>query len=414
MIYTAFADADNIGRLRVQSRRISDPYSAWEAVGQPGFSQAVQPSAVKLVVDASGRPIVAFRAEEAPNGIHVWRFSGRTWKLLGGEDWTAGRNSQTSVGLAVDLYTNKVYVGYSDRDHEGRVTVMTFDGESWVPVGPEGFTAGGTAEQGMDLAINPFNSQLYVAMVDSRAEYRASVYTLVDGAWAPVGSMGFSAGRIESPRLAFDARDGSVYAAFVDNAEADGRKASVYTIGGPSAAPDGEWIPLGDERFSRRHPLDLRIALDKSTGQVYVSLSDPYQMPRVYTWCGGTSSWQELMGDTRNSDLASRYADSMGLLVDPAAGKPIVAFIDYQQVFVYAFGDSPYPDAPQCPSATQGEMLLLPFRLFQRLGFQGFRAAENTMGNELCDCMNVGYALVLDDYSRAVGCKRSFTCRCCC
>ena len=384
VIYTAFADAGNKGKLRVQSRRLSEPYGDWEVVGRSGFSKAVQPSAIKLVVDTAGHPIVAFRAAEAPGGIHVWRFSDGKWNRLGEKDWTAGRNAGNDLGLAVDPYNNKVYVGYGDRDHGGRVTVMTFgclwclESQSWTAVGAEGFTAG-TAAQGMELAINPFNGQLYVAMVDSSSDYKASVYSLVNGTWAPVGSLGFSTGPMDSPRLAFDARDGSVYAAFVDIAE-DGPKASVYTFGHGNSAP-GEWAPVGDQRFSGRHPLELRIALDNSTGQVYVSLSDLYQKPRVYTWCGGGSSWQELMGGTQNPGLASRYADSMVLLVDPEAGKPMVTFVDYQQVFVYAFGDSALSDAPRCPITTQGEMLL---------SFLCSDRRRETQCAMSCDCMSLG------------------------
>ena len=338
VIFTAFSDRNSGGRLRVQSRRLSNPSGAWEVVGRSGFSQVRYPASVKLAIDLGGRPVVAFMDNHG--GIYVWMYFYGIWKPLGGEGWSSGYEPvRDSLGMAVDLTTNQVYVGFSDEKRGRGVTVMTLEGDSWVPVGAMGFSKG-RVKGAVELEINPVNNQLYAAFVDPPADAKASVYTFVDGTWAPVGSRGFSGESIATPSLAFDARDGAVYAAFVE-INNDDLRASVYKYGGRSAP--SKWDQVGSASFADGYPWNTQVAVDGTTGQVYVSLSDLYSSkPRVYTFCddgGGSLAWQELVGRTQ---LASKSADNtyMALLVNPRSKKPVLAFIEGPQVFVYAMGES--------------------------------------------------------------------------
>ena len=85
------------------------------------------------------------------------------WKYVGNEGFSPGIVWYTS--LALNPSDSQPYVAYLDYLNSQKASVKRFDGTNWIDVGNEDFSAGEATY--ISLAFNPSTGQPYVAYADN-------------------------------------------------------------------------------------------------------------------------------------------------------------------------------------------------------------------------------------------------------
>ncbi|MCI5130568.1 MAG: hypothetical protein D3904_03380 [Candidatus Electrothrix sp. EH2] len=142
------------------------------------------------------------------NRISVMRFDGMSWVQVGAAGLTP--SFADISGLAFDS-NGTPYVAYMDAANSDRASVMKFDGMNWVQVGIPGFTAS-TAAFETNLAIDSSDTP-YVAYMDNMGS-GIGVMRFNGFDWVQVGTSGFPV-NAEFPTLAINGID-KVYLAYTD------------------------------------------------------------------------------------------------------------------------------------------------------------------------------------------------------
>jgi hypothetical protein len=183
--------------------------------------------------------------------VVVRRFDGTTWETLGGGGFLADKSLQGRAGylsLAVSS-AGTPYVVYGAYLTEG-VTVMRFDGQSWVTVGSTEFTWGTPGAFTIDGA-SPV-----VAVWQPGPSIVSTVYRYdAASGWVSLGTV---------PNMeegVFSAGGNGLYAAYRDMAH--GRKASVSRYNG------GGWALVGSAAFSDDCVYNLSLASEPSPWIAY-------------------------------------------------------------------------------------------------------------------------------------------------
>jgi hypothetical protein len=183
----------------------------------------------------------------------------------------------------------------------------------WTVVGTNTMSAdnGGVMSLAFDSTGTPI-----VAYSDGNAGREATVRKLVGGTWTLVGNAGFSTGSVVDPSLAIDLKTGTLYVAYIDNA--NGNKASVQSFflnGGTN------WGFVGAPGFSLQPADYISLALD-SAGTPYVACSDG---------TGRKATVRKLVGGTwtvvGNAGFSAGPAVYTSLALD-STGTPWVAYFD--------------------------------------------------------------------------------------
>jgi cysteine-rich repeat protein len=146
---------------------------------------------------------------------------------------------------------------------EGKATVMTYSGATWVPVGNKWFSYG--LADYLDFVIDS-TDHLYVTYSDAPNGRKATVMTYNGATWESVGGVWFSPGWAFGPTLAVDNED-NLYIAYPDSANAD--KAMVMMYNGTSR----EFV--GVSWFSEGYAYNPTIAID-NLGVLYVAYNDDF------------------------------------------------------------------------------------------------------------------------------------------
>ncbi len=257
----------------------------WVPVGFAGFS-AGSVGNTSLVLDGNDTPYVAF--EDYTSGTTVMKFNGSSWVNVGVTGF-GGRSS-----LAIDG-SDKPYVVFTDATHSNKATVMKYNGSSWVTVGSAGFSAaeaGGTIPRSMSIAIDGSGTP-YVAYEDAAYSHKVTVMKFDGSSWITVGSAGLSVGWASWISLAIDG-GGTPYVVFDD--DGIGGKASVLKYNGSS------WVTVGGAGCSAGSVDYTSIAIDGS-GNPYIAYMDYfYNKSTVMKYNG--SSWVNV-GSTCGLDSAA-------------------------------------------------------------------------------------------------------------
>lgn len=188
----------------------------WNAVGNAGFSDgsAVYPSIAKTSKDSL---YVVYR--DGGSGANIYsatckKFDGTSWVTVGANKFSAGTASYTRI----EIGNNDVpFVAFSDFSGSGimalggKVTVMRFDGTSWVPVGTRGFSAG--AVSSLDFKIDGTGG-LWVAYTDNANSGAPTVKKWDGSTWVTVGTGGYT-GTTRDVTIDFD-KQNTPYIAFRD------------------------------------------------------------------------------------------------------------------------------------------------------------------------------------------------------
>jgi hypothetical protein len=155
--YVAFCDGGNSYKVTVMTFDGTD----WVNVGTAGFSAGYS-YFTNLVFSPSGIPYVAFADGPTSNKATVMKYDGTNWVAVGSAGFTEGQAGFISLAFSK---TGQPYVAFQDWSHNtnGMVSVMKFDGDNWVYVGSESFSAG--ESEYTSLAFSP-SGKPYVAYMD--------------------------------------------------------------------------------------------------------------------------------------------------------------------------------------------------------------------------------------------------------
>lgn len=252
-------------------------------LGSKSFSaeQVLNPS---LVIDSSGTPYVAYEGYMSDN-VTVMKYTGMGitgWEVVGNTSLPVGRGNYPS--LAIDS-SGTLYVSYMDYNNGSKATVMKYSGygaTGWEPVGSTGFSAGKVHKP--SLAIDS-SGVLYVAYEDQEYGLRATVMKFNGVSWEAVGSAAFSAGRASYQSLCID-NSGIPYLAYRD--WGNGHKATVMKYSGKGIYG---WEPVGSVAFSAGQA-DYTSLKINSIGVPYVAYMDGYYGDKATVMKYNGANWE--------------------------------------------------------------------------------------------------------------------------
>ena len=189
-----------------------------------------------------------------------------SWYTVGSAGFALGYTAY--ISLAFQPNSSQAFVAYQDVGdaNQAYATVKRFDGSSWVPVGPTGFSAAPVTYT--SLAFQPNNSVPYLAFSDFSASHKATVMAFGGSGWAVVGSAGISAGQADYNSLAFQPNSSVPYLAFSDYGLSASQAAAVMRFDGAS------WSPVGGGNISAGQADYVRLAFSPDTSVPYVAFSD--------------------------------------------------------------------------------------------------------------------------------------------
>ncbi len=231
--------------------------NSWHYVGSPGISAGVVHSAnTNLAISPSGRPFVAYTDFPISGNITVMKFDGTTWVAVGSPCSTFV--GDFNISLAFGPY-GQLYLAYADSVNSYKVTVMMYDGTDWIDVGTPGFSTASIGSPSM--AFGP-SGQPYIAFMDVGVAYtyKARVMKFDGIDWVDVGFPGISESAAWYTSLAFSP-SGQPYVAYIDD---------FYNYGTVVKKFDGaDWVFVGTPGF---------IANNWSFGEPFVinSSGEPY------------------------------------------------------------------------------------------------------------------------------------------
>jgi hypothetical protein len=128
-----------------------------------------------------------------------------TWQYVGTPGFSAGQlsnlgnnNNDSWHATTCSVYDGVPFVAYADKSHNGKATVVKYNGSAWEEVGGPGFSDGSVECNSLyfDNDGTP-----YVAFVDSVHGRAITVMKYTTGSWTTVGSAGFTANDAEDPSI---------------------------------------------------------------------------------------------------------------------------------------------------------------------------------------------------------------------
>ena len=188
--YVVFLDAENDG---ISLMKLEGGH--WDYVGQPGFAGSwdymVEALSLKFLNDT---PYVYFRDNEFDGKATVMKFDGNNWISVGPRGF-----SDVTVAFG-NLVINQgvLYVVFRDfyGEFNSRINVMKYDGTNWVYLGNPGISAPANFP-----SIFFFNDTAYVSYMDNNIGARASVKKFNGLDWEYVGNPGFNNYPMESGKI---------------------------------------------------------------------------------------------------------------------------------------------------------------------------------------------------------------------
>src|SRR3989344_77949 len=250
----------------------------WQTVGKAGFSPK-QVQGIELKLDSKNVPYVAFTDIDSSNNykITVMKYNGSSWVNVGSPRFPSG-----GIGSFSMTFDSKdiPYVAFSDNSNNGKATVMKYNGSSWVTVGNAGFSSGGVPF--IDIVLDS-NNIPYVSFVDeaNKNKYTATVMKYNGSSWVTVGNPGFSNGRVFNLFLALDSNN-VPYVSFMD--AGNNEKTTVMKYNGSS------WVNVGSAGFSPVQSWTDRLVLD-SRDVPYLAFIDSTNNEKTTVMKYNGSSW---------------------------------------------------------------------------------------------------------------------------
>ena len=144
-----------------------------------------------------------------------------------------------SLDLKINPFTLEPYIAFQDIGNSGKLTVKKLSGDSWELVGAESISDGIASD--VSLAFNQ-SGVPYVAFKDVSFSNKLSVMSFDGSNWGYVGERGISSGAASYPSVKINAND-EVYVAFKDGSVSN--KASVMKF---NVSICGDGIVSGSEQ----------------------------------------------------------------------------------------------------------------------------------------------------------------------
>lgn len=230
--YVAYSDGTQDYKMTVERFNGID----WELVGPAGFT-AGEPDGHDLAFAPDGTPYIVFANSSDNRRLTVMRYNGSSWVQVGASSFTP----DTAAGVALAITSTGVpYVVYMDHSVSNKLSAMRFDGTDWVQAGTAGFSPGAALPDADGFEIGA-GDQPYVAYTDVANGLKISVMKFNGTSWVQVGSAGFSAGQVSVTRMAMTTA-GSPYVVYRDSANGD--KPTVQRFNGT------DWELVGSAGFT--------------------------------------------------------------------------------------------------------------------------------------------------------------------
>lgn len=134
VLWLAFQDAANSNKITVMKYG----GEGWEVVGTPGFSTGFMTNVIDIAVE-NGTPYVSYRDYSANYRASVMKYNSTSsaWEVLGQQGFSASTHDAYQC-LAV--YNNTPYL--ATRGTDAKATLYKFDGSDWAPLGTDGLSTG--------------------------------------------------------------------------------------------------------------------------------------------------------------------------------------------------------------------------------------------------------------------------------
>lgn len=271
---------------------------------------------VSMAVDpSSGRPVVTYVDGQYGGRVHVMKWiTGPCWIDLGfASDGSAGSQFYTApvTSSAIDPSDNKPVVVFSDGENGNRAHVMKWAaGTNWTDYG---FASSDTSGLYASIAVDPSDNNPVVAFIEGGTHRARVVKRVENGSWT---DLGYASPDIAThTSIVIDPSDNCPIVAFTEGQYGmDIDRARVSKWSGSLVWTDLGYVSTGEA-------LEPCIVLDPKDNKPIVATQDRSAgaaVIHVLKWNSGTS-WIDLGSPDEGQE-------SISLTVDPADGKPVVAF----------------------------------------------------------------------------------------
>ncbi|EKD46754.1 MAG: hypothetical protein ACD_67C00079G0001 [uncultured bacterium] len=237
--------------------------SSWEYVGVADFSPDDADYISLAFNPGNNQPYVAFRdATNSLSKLTVMTFNGSSWVTVGNAQFST--DSITYTALAFKSSTNEPYVAFSEN---GKLSIMKFNNSNWEYVGTsEMYTLDNFAgSNNLDLSFNPISNEPYVVYADYTSS-KSLVKKFNGSSWISVGDNFLSIGEGFGFSIKFKPSSNEPYVAYFDDAYSN--KANIRKFNGTS------WIDAGSNAFSPGTVSYTSLAFNPSTNKPYVAFQD--------------------------------------------------------------------------------------------------------------------------------------------
>lgn len=305
-LYAAYSDG--AVSLKATVKRYNAATNAWVQIGSAGFSTGAA-TGLDFKINNVGELYVAYGDDANSNGITVMKYNGSSWVVVG----TANLSNGQSLNPSLAFDANDVpYIAYLSGEHmpSMRIVVKKFDGTNWVAVGnyltATNATALSSAPNYADIVFDPTsNTDPYVAYnAQGNAEGTVVKQYSSGGAWVNVGpnTSGsdniLSAGNAGYQSMTFNA-NGDVYVAYRD--EPNAGKTTVLKYAG------GSWSTVGAAGFSAGVSTYQKIGIS-SNGTPYVAQIEQNASADVSVYVYNGNTWM-LLGSAPVASGSKDYTD---------------------------------------------------------------------------------------------------------
>jgi len=192
-----------------------------------------------MIINSLDILYIAFTDRNNDSKLSVVKYENGDWVYVG----SAGFSAASVYGAKLAFNSlNIPYVVYKDTANDSKATVMKYNGTSWVIVGSAGFTVDGIGHP--SIAIDS-NDILHIAYEDDANSGKATVMKYDGTHWVNVGTPGFSASILMYPLLKFDSNN-TAFVLYSDYSDPDGKHipATAMKFNGSS------WVTVGNAGFS--------------------------------------------------------------------------------------------------------------------------------------------------------------------
>jgi hypothetical protein len=289
----------------------------WSPIGNAGFSSSGAGN-IDMVLDSNDFPYVGYRDDGNSGKMTVMKYNGSSWVSVGSPGISSGYTHYNGIEFDAN---NTPYACFREASTT-QVIVKKFNGSSWVTVGSAGFTPSGAVY--VDFKIAP-DGTLYVAFATG-TNNKAQVMKFNGTSWVAVGTVGFSIGQASHFHMTIS-ENNVPYILFKDAQVSYNYAARVMKYNGSS------WVSVGATNglVASGNAYNMNLIIDQDDS-LYVAYANPSSSNYLTIKKYNGTSWNTL-GAASNTTEAVTYVD---LALD-SAGDVYVGYTLGGQAYVQKF-----------------------------------------------------------------------------